>query len=390
MRMTKKKVHLREVIPEMVRKHKTFSPTDLQRHILAEYNKGFSLPAITQFFKRNPEIDQQLRKEVTAEAVQHVEVEDSIFQNGTFQELPSIKKWAIEKATLISPKYMQGHIAAIKRICQGRFFLKDHATKEMKQVNIPNWIPKTPERLTLEQAQEFIAIVHKAGTDTFHYRKAARDFFLSRDSRQIKTTEISGFPPKIGKWKHAVVKRPVITQILEFVKARNYQAYVADFTMFKTASRSAACFSEYLHSKVRQEEGTFVIAVTDKGFHRTGRATFDKILPADLMQDLETCWAKYGENPFEGLQEQTLRGLNKEAYKMFLSDNPMALDLGLTEPNHFWRHMFGRHMLEATNWNYTAVAELGGWANEDMLKKVYGAPPKEMLRKIGLDTIPNI
>jgi hypothetical protein len=158
--------------------------------------------------------------------------------------------------------------------------------------------------------------------------------------------------------------------------------------MFKTGTRSHAAFTEYLKSKVRIEEGVSMIAVTDKGFHRTGRQTFDKMLPEDLLKELEICWNKYGNNPFAGLEEKTLREINKEAYRVFLTGD--ALDLGLSEPNHFWRHMFGAHMLRATNWNYTVVAELGSWSNEDMLKKVYGAPSKDMLRKVGLDNIPKI
>lgn len=388
--MTKKKVHLRTVLPEIVRKHKTFSPTEIQHYILVEHNKNFSLPAITQFFKRNPEIEKQLRTEVTTEAVQQVEVSDNIFKNGTFQELPSIKKWNIEKATLVSEGYQTANVQAIKRICKGVFFLKDHETKKFTEVNIPNWIPKTPERLTLEQCQEFVAAVHKAGSGTKQYRIAIRDFFLSRDHITLKPTEMSGMMPPIGKWKHVKVSREVLTQILDYVKAISFQAFAFDFTMFKTGSRSTATLTEYLHSKLRTEEGAALIAVTDKGFHRTGRQTFDKIITDDLLEVLTVCWDTYGNNPFAGLEEQQLREYNKEAYRTYLADNPLALDLGLAEPNHFWRHMFGRHMLEATNWNYTAVAELGSWSNEDMLKKVYGAPPKEMLRKIGLANIPKI
>lgn len=388
--MTKKKVHLKTVVLDMVRKHRTFSPTILRQHILAEYNKNFSVAAISLFFTRNPEAAAALKKEVTSEEVQQLEVSEALFQNGTFQELPSIRKWNIEKATLVSAGYQTANVQAIKRICQGHFFLKDKTTKKFTEVKIQNWIPQTPERLTLEKCQEFVAAVHKAGSGTKQYRLAIRDFFLSRDSRTLKPTEMSGMMPPIGKWKHVKVPREVLSKILDYVKARNYQFYVADFTMFKTGTRSTAALTEYLKSKVREEEGVKVIAVTDKGFHRTGRQTFDKILPEDLLTDLEACWTQYGNNPFEGIKEQELRELNKEAYRALLTDNPMALDLGLTEPNHFWRHMFGRKMLEATAYNYTAVAELGSWANEDMLKKVYGAPPKELLRKIGLDTIPKI
>ncbi len=386
--MTKHKIRLKDVLPKLVKKHSTFSPSQLRSYILAEHNKDVTAESITMYFKRHPEQVAELRKEVTEEQVSAVEVTEGIFSNGTFQELPSIKKWNIEKATLVSALYQKQNVNAIKRVCQGIFFKKNHETKILTEQHIPNWIPKTPERLTLEQAQEFIAAVHNAGVGTKDYRIAIRDFFLSRDHITLKTTEVSGMMPPIGKWKHVFVPKDTINKILDYVKARNFVAFAADFTMFKTGTRSTAALSEYLRRKLRTEEGVHVIAVTDKGFHRTGRQTFDKIITDDLLDVLTQCWEMNGDNPFTGLSEESLRRLNKEAYQQFLKDD--ALDLGMTEPNHFWRHMFGAHMLRATNWNYTAVAELGSWSNEDMLKKVYGAPPQEMLRKVGLENIPKI
>jgi len=381
-----KKLHLKEAIPSLVRKHHTFSPSQLRSYILAEYNKDVTAEAITMYFKRHPEQEAQLRKEVTAEEVQTVEVTDNIFQNGTFQELPSIKKWNIEKATLVSPVYQRENVNCIKRVCQGIFYVRDRTTKKSVEMHVPNWTPKSPERLTLEQAQEFIAAVHNAHSGTKNYRIAVRDFFLSRDHITLKTTEVSGMMPPIGRWKHVYVPRETLDKIFAYVKARNYVAYVADLTMFKTGARSTACLTEFLHRKLRQEEG--VIAVTDKGFHRTGRQTYDKLITTDLLGELEKCWSMNGDNPFASLDEQALRELNKEAYRQYLTGD--ALDLGLAEPNHFWRHQFGQHMLRATKYNYTVVAELGSWSNEAMLKKVYGAPPLEMLRKAGLTYIPQI
>jgi len=386
--MTKHKLHLAEALPKMVRKHRTFSPSQLRSYILAEYNKDVTAEAITMYFKRHPAEVAQLKQEVTTEEVQHIEVTDNLFHNGTFQELPSIKKWNIEKATLVSREYQKGNVQAIKRICRGVYFLKDPHTKKMTEAHLPNWQPKTPERLTLEQAQEYVATLHNAHTGTKGYRIAIRDFFLSRDHITLKTTEMSGMMPPIGKWKHVYVPREILDKIFAYVKERSYMAYVADFTMFKTGARSTACLTEFLHRKLRQEEGVNVIAVTDKGFHRTGRQTFDKLITDDLLSELQKGWDTIGDNPFQGLDENELRSLNKEAYRQYLTGD--ALDLGLSEPNHFWRHMFGSHMLRATNWNYTAVAELGSWSNEDMLKKVYGAPPQQMLRRLGIETIPKI
>jgi integrase len=392
--MTKKKVKLSNILPILIKKHSTFSPSALRSYILSEYNKDFTSQAITMWLTRHPTIEAELKQQVTTEAVSTVEVTPKIFENGSFHELPTIKKWGIEKATLVSAGYHQGNVQAIKRICQGVFYLKDHKTKKYTEMHVPNWTPKTPERLTLEQAQEFIAAVHNAKSGTKQYRIAVRDFFLSRDHITLKTTEVSGFMPRIGHWKHVFVERPVLQQIFDYIKERNYIAYAYIFLMFKTASRATAAATEYLKGKMRMEDGIGVISVTDKGFHRTGRQTFDKIITPDLLGELNKCWTINGDNPFQNLDLDVVRKLCKEAYRLYLTGE--ALDLGLTEPLHFWRHMFGTHMLRATAdpttgiWNYTAVAELGNWSNENMLKKVYGAPTKEMLRKVGLGSIPKI
>ena len=402
--MTKKKIHLKDVIPIMVKKHHTFSPSALIQAILTEYNKDFSLAAFTLFFQRNPDILKQLETEVTAEDIQQIEVSDNIFQNGAFEQLPSIKKWNIEKTTLVSPKYQRTHVNQIKLICQGIYYTRDKTNHQFIEHHIPNWTLKSPERLTLEQFLEFIAEVQKAGCCTNTYRMAFRDFWLSRTNQTLKPSQVSGLMTtgtthKLGRWKNVFVPKDTLKKILEYIKERDFIAYAADFTMFKTGCRSKATLTEFLHAKLRNEDGIYILTVTDKGFHRSGRQPFDKIIMSDLLEVLNICWEKNGENAFAGLNSQYLRNLNKEAYKIFLADDidrdgtvkqESALELGLASPNHFWRHMFGSHMLRATGYNYTAVAELGSWKTEDMLKKVYGAPPKEMLRKIGLETIPTI
>ena len=202
----------------------------------------------------------------------------------------------------------------------------------------------------------------------------------------MKPTEISGDMPKIGKWKHAVATKEEIKQILDYVKAREAGVYVADLFMYKTGTRSAATFSEVLATNFHIVEGVNIEAITDKGFHRKGRKQWDKIIPEDLKDLLMERW-KENNNAFLGLEDKA-RDLNKEAYTAILKPNSPELELAMMEPNHFWRHMFAQHMLRETNWNYDAVAFLGGWDGTDMLKKVYGAPPIEMLRKLGMKFIP--
>lgn len=384
----KKKFKLSFELPELVKKYKTVSPSELQKLVLQDFNVDTTAESITMFFKRHPQETQLLKDYLTQNVASQIVVSADLFKNGNFFEVPLIKKWGNEKATRVSADYHTGNVNSIKSICQGVYYLKDRHTHKLTEVHIDGWEPKSPERLTLEQVQEYLAVIHKAGTGTKQYRIAARDFFLSRDGRTMKPTEISGDMPKIGKWKHAVATKKEIADILQYVKERNFRAFVADLFMYKTGTRSRATFSEVLKTNFHCVEGVNIVSIMDKGFHRKGRKQWDKIIPDDLKADLELLW-ELNNNPFEDLEDKA-RELNKEAYRAILQPNSPELDLALMEPNHFWRHMFAQHMLRETNWNYDAVAFLGGWDGTDMLKKVYGAPPIEMLRALGLQFIPKL
>ena len=296
------------------------------------------------------------------------------------------------------------NVNRLKLICQGIYYTKDRTTKKLTFKQIPNWEPKSPERITVEQFQEFISYVHKDGCCTNTFRIAFRDFWLSRTGQTLKPTQVSGeatsgINHKLGRWKNVSVPKETCHKILDYVKERYFLAFAADFTAYKTGSRHGAVLTQYLKSKVYISEGEPTIDVEDKGFHRKGRQTFPKILTPDLYAVLEECWKKNGNNPFTGLDDERMMKLNKEAYRVFFANdiNPdgsikeySALELGLADPFHFWRHIFGRLMLEATNYNYTVVAFLGNWNDEKMLRTVYGAPPMAMLRQAGLAVLPQI
>jgi hypothetical protein len=404
MALMRKNFKLADELPKMIEKYKTLGVTELHNLILQDYNKDISTQTINMYFLRHKEVKANYEQVFSSAAVSQIEVNGEIFKNGNFDALPSIKKWVIEKTPLVSPLFLGSHIQALKRICKGIYFMKDKTTKKLTEVQIQGWTIKTPERLTLEQFQEYISHVHKAGNATNTYRIAFRDFILSRDNRTLKPSEVSGLMTTgtthvLGRWKNVRVSKETAYQILNYVKERNFQFYAADFTAYKTGSRAEAVKQQFLESKIHYEEGSPVIDVTDKGFHRKGRQTYPKVLTPDLFAVLKECWLKYGNNPFGSIDSSKLNELNKEAYRIFLKDcyDPdgsvkefSALEMGLESPFHFWRHLFGRAMLEATNYNYTAVAVLGSWKSEAMLKEVYGAPPMAMIRKAGLEAIPLI
>ena len=155
--------------------------------------------------------------------------------------------------------------------------------------------------LTVEHVKEFLFHVHEAECNTHGFRLAARDFFLSRDDKTIKPSDIGGEVGKIGRWKDAYADRPTLNSVLEYVKARSFQAYVYDYFMFKTATRANAARTEVLRDRLVQTcENTWQMEITDKGFHKLGednRLAYSK----DLHDPLEQMWLEHGNNAFDGL-----------------------------------------------------------------------------------------
>ena len=361
---------------------------ELKERMLSDFNRDLSVDAFRKWFDRHPDIEKELRQEVVSEDVEQVEVSDAIFQNGTFEELPSVKKWLIEQTPRVSPGLLRNQLCCLKNVCRGVFHLGKGRTNPQ---HVEGWTLKHPDRLNMEQAKEFIAYVHKANKGkTCGYRAALRAFFYSRDGMTVKPTDISGEVGKIGKWSRVVVEKGKLASILNYVKERDYECYVADHASYKTATRLQATLEEFKKSNLYIEDGVAIMRVEDKGFHRKGRQTWDKIIPPDLLSELEGLFAKNGDQAFANVSVEKLRTLNKEAYEIYLKDDPKGLELAMAEPFHFWRHQFAQHMLRATKWNYGVVSHLGGWSDKNILEKCYGAPPTEMLRKEGITTIPTI
>ena len=390
--MPKKVFRMSEVLPQLVSKYRTVSPTELKEKILSDYNKDISSDAVRKFMQRNPQAFGALMIEIRDKDTKQIEVKSSLYENGTFSELNSIKKWNLDQATRVSPEHQKSQVDAIKNVCKGTFYLRIKTPMSgwsLEQRQIEGWTSKHPDRLTLEQAKEFLAAVHQAGRGTKNYRLALRAFFLSRDKITINPTDISGEMGELGKWKRVFVPKETLTKILEYVYQQNFDYGVADECAYKTGSRATATLEEFKNSNITTEEdGTVIMKVIDKGFHRKGRQTWFKIIPKDLQTKLDVLFLSHGDKAFGDINPDSLRAVNKEAYRKFLDGQ--ALELALSEPMHFWRHMFAQHMLRATNWNYDLVAELGGWKGSDIIKKCYGAPTRELIRKAGLEAIPNI
>jgi len=340
----------------------------LREVILSERNESVSPQSVTMWFKRHPDSYEQLKKQVIIKELSREEVSESIFQNGAFEKLASIQKWvkdlALRKARKTS---IQNFIRRLKRVCKGQI---DHK-------RIEDWSLKHPDRLTIEQAKDYLYECQKAGLQTGGYRVALRSFFTSKYI-VVSSSDISGKLDDYGKYSDLYAPRQKIYSIFDFLKAVNKEAYLISKFMYKTATRITASLRANI-SNVNFEEHT--ITLYDKGHNGTDQK-WTKLIPDDLWTELEL---ETKEGKLFNINVSELNSLLRSAYRKIIPE----LNSRIPFPSHFWRHQFAQHMLRASDWNYGLVASLGGWSLE-ALRRYYGMPPQAVIQKFGLKHLPKI
>jgi hypothetical protein len=358
-------------LPDFAREIKSLSPSKLAEVVLNRRNKKVTHESITMWFKRHPEIEEQLRKElVQGLPTEKQEVDASAFQNGSFQEIPSVKNWLLEmNARELSKDTISSKIITLRQLCQGRFpMLKIDLVAEGKMSL------KHPDRYHLQDALEIITILKAKDVDTTYFKHVLKDFLLSK-GEVIGKKIVVGRSRSYGRYAKLFVEMPRLVQILTWIRSQNYEAYVADLFMFKTATRISAT----LESLIENISGK-TITVYDKGRHSIYPKghPWDKNLDSQLLPELENIIGGRRNGKIFSLSEEDMRDINREAITKFapevLGQYP---DLMV---NHFWRHMFAQHMLRATNWNYAKVAAMGGWTPQ-ALEECYGKPPSEIVKE---------
>jgi len=145
-------------LPEFVREYKTLSPSKLAIIILNKRNEKKTEESITMWFKRHRELHEQLRKEIIQGLPSKKEkVDSSIFDKGSFEELPSVKNWIKTLSNRNAKEStIQHFVGLLKRVCRGEL---------QKSVFIDAWVLKHPDRLTLEDAKDFIFEVKNGDSD---------------------------------------------------------------------------------------------------------------------------------------------------------------------------------------------------------------------------------
>jgi len=367
-------------IPLFARELKTLSPSKIRDHILRKRNKVVTAESITMWFKRHPDIYDELAKELVSNKPSvKEEVPEHIFQNGAFEQLESIRNWIIEMQDRDIVK-IPNRVNAIKRVCMGRF-----PNWGVDLVKEGLWCFKHPDRLTLDEARTIVRILKSKGFDTASIRLPLRDFLLSKGivvGKKITGAKSKGY----GKFAKLYVPIETLSKMLAWIKTVDFEAYVIDKFMFKTGTRINATL-EALIENLREFEDHAEIRVYDKArrsLYPEGKEWI-KYIDTDLLKDIKAIIGDRKTGKIFSKTDMEMSKINREALKRFVPD----LEPKIPMPNHFWRHMFAQHMLRLTNWNYGAVAELGGWTVK-ALEESYGKPPQAVVKSWGLQYMPMI
>ena len=367
-----KKFRMRKELPKIVLKEKTFSYTKLRDIILRDYNVEKSPDAIRKWLSRHPEILRDLKEKVISEELPRPVVSETIFNNGTFEELTTVKDWLIQlDARELVRKYINAKINLLKNVCKGTIFGFDLVQEGL-------WCLKHPDRLTLKEAMEFISIIRRKGKDTYYIKRDLKDFIQSKGIGVGKRIAV-GKPKGYGKYAKVFVEKDILTQMLKWIRNINFEVYVVDAFMYKTGTRIGATLKALIDNMAEVGDKG-IITVYDKGRrskYPEGHP-WDKGLDSQLLWEIKQLIGDRTHGKIFSVTSGEIGELNRQALEKFAPEILKKYpDLFV---NHFWRHMFFQHILRKCNWNYTIAGSLGG-ATPQSVEESYGKPPEESIKE---------
>ena len=311
-------------LPNFARELQTLSPSKLAYHILSKRNKEITPQAVINWFRRHPKIYAQLSNEIIEGLPTEKEaVSKAIFERKAFEELPSVKDWIMFMRTRrikgkpLHPEYVKQQIGLLKR------GLETHS------------VLKHPDRLTFRDAQEIFMELEEKGKDTYPYRRAFKDFLKSKGAEKWQLIGV-GKPRGFGKYKDLFVERPIIHEMLDWIKTQDFEVYVADNLMFHNGIRISAVLGAEIEDFKMQPDGWAKLTVLEK--FRT-ELTFDLIPQVAREIELVIGDRKSGKI-FKDVTERRINILNRKALKKFVPD----LEPKIVMPSHFFRHMCAQHL----------------------------------------------
>jgi integrase len=259
-------------------------------------------------------------------------------------------------------------VQTLKRICKGEV---------QKDVVIENWAWKHPDRLTLEDAKDFIFEVKRRGIRSREWRIVLRNF-LTAKGKIIKSSDISGkLEEDAGKYNTLKIAPDKREEVFAFLNARNHEAYLISKFGYVTATRLTAALEADSQYFDHEDKAIWVFEKASKG---KPKKKVKKYLTNELYEAIRERKGKIFQ-----IEPDKLNGLLREAYAQIIPEMNAVIPM----PFHFWRHCFAQDMLRASGWNYALVASMGNWS-VDALTKYYGSPNEKDVREFVKLTLPKL
>jgi integrase len=329
--------------------------------------------AITMWFKRHPDVRRKLKLEIVEEELSKDTISETVFENGFFKELPSIKNWILElSGREAKEETIRSFVNDIKRVCKGE--IRKKGTKREYEI-IDGWGLKHPDGLTLEDALTYISELRKRGHKTRQYRLSLRNFLQSRNVKGW--FKISGATEETGKYAHLYISKEKIYAIFDWLKQVNYQAYLASKFAYKCGGVRITATLTVHAKRINFEDHT--IRVVEKATKGKPKRIQEKLIPHDFWDEIPK------EGKLFDIKPQELNNLLRTAYKEIIPE----LVEEIPQPFHFWRHQFAQHMLREAGWNYGLVARLGHWTVAT-LERYYGKMDRKTAFECGIKCLTKI
>jgi hypothetical protein len=359
-------------LPMIAREIRSLSPSKLAQEVLTRRNKEIDPSAITHWFARHPDVEEMLRKELIGQLPDEKQsVDISIFQNGSFDSLQSVKEWITHLRVVRRCKepYIQAHVRNLRQICNGQL-----TVRKVNFIAEGKWCLKHPDRLTYNDGKEWLNLIIQKGFDPNQYAQTLKSFLMNKGITEASQFLV-GKPQSFGKFKEMYVKEETLDSMLKWIlETHGIEAYTIDLLMYKRAYRVNAV----VRAKIEDLSPEGKITLYEKGklnkYGPKGKAVTHALKPY-LVDFLRTIAKERITGNFFTLDDDDIGKINMEAIMKFCPS--IIAKYGHVNANHFWRHMFGQIKLRKTHWNLALVAKWGNWTPQ-ALEESYGGMPDEI------------
>ena len=297
---------------------------------------------------------------------------ESLESDAFVQRYPSVKKWVDDMQTRLDGKPLsewQQNLAAVKKVC--------------------DLLKVTPELLisskeSVEQfTRAFMLEFRKVSKNSPHlYVMALRNLAMSNGIIWPRGAGglMSGKKIAFGQYAHIKISDKQIMQGIEI--GQSIHQDVGDWFAIatETAARHGAMHRIDISSIEQHAD-----YLTLRAYESKTNKTWTKYIVNPRIQQIVT--RRAAARSASGRTDLFLNGKSEKEFGAWINAQLKEVyrRLGLTEryffnhPTHALRHIGAHHWLRLTNYNYSLVAKIGGWEDENTLKKCYGEMPAEVV-----------